>query len=310
MDFEVFEFEGIDGKKITGYKWELPEEPTPRGIVQISHGMAEHAARYDGFAQALNAAGYCVYANDHRGHGKTAGSVEELGFFAEKNGWELVRDDMFVLTGIIKNAHKGLPVFVLGHSMGSFLTRSYLLKYADEIDGAILSGTAGDPGILGDVGEIIAAVECRLKGPRAKSPLMDKLSFGTFNAPYKPNRTAFDWLCTVDAEVDKYIADPFCGAVHTTSFFVQLLGAVKTVNDFDEITTMPKDIPIYIFSGALCLVGKETKGVVNIFQKYIKAGIKDVSLKFYGQARHECLNEANKEEVYHDVIVWLDNRCR
>jgi len=305
-----FEFEGCDKKKITGYKWTLPKNKKPKAVLQIAHGMAEHAGRYDAFAQALNKAGFVVYANDHRGHGKTAGSIEECGFFAEKNGWELVRDDMYELTKLIKKENKKVPIFLLGHSMGSFFTRSYLLKYADELKGAILSGTAGDPGLLGAIGKIIASIEKKIKGPKAKSHLMDKLSFGAFNNSFKPNRTEFDWLSTVDEEVDKYINDPYCGNIHTTSYFYQLLGALKELNNKKTIETMRKDLPIYIFSGAMCPVGTETRGVTEIFNKYVKAGIQDVSLKFYGQSRHETLNEWNKEEVYQDVINWLDSKYK
>jgi len=308
MKLENFEFDGCDGKKITGYLWKSAGKP--KAVLQISHGQAEHAERYDGFAQALNKAGYAVYANDHRGHGKTAGSVENCGFFAEENGWELVQDDMYELTKVIKKENKKLPVFLMGHSMGSFLTRTYLFKYSDEINGAILSGTAGDPGLLGAAGKLVATIEGKIKGPEKPSPLMDKLSFGAFNNAFKPNRTEFDWLSTVNEEVDKYIADPYCGNVHSNSYFKQMLQALKESNDDKNIEVIRKDLPIYLFSGAVDPVGMNTKGVTETFQKYIKAGIQDVSLKFYGQCRHETLNEFNKKEVYQDVINWLDSKYK
>jgi len=308
MKLKNFNFDGYDGKKITGFLWKSSGKP--KAILQIAHGQAEHAERYDEFAQALNKAGYTVYANDHRGHGKTAGSVENCGFFAEKKGWDLVQDDMYELTKVIKKENKNLPVFLLGHSMGSFLTRTYLFKYSNEIKGAILSGTAGDPGLLGAAGKLIASIEEKMKGPKKQSPLMDKLSFGAFNNAFKPNRTEFDWLSSVNEEVDKYIADPYCGNIHSNSYFKQLLQALKESNDEKNIAAIRKDLPIYLFSGALDPVGMNTKGVTEVFQKYIKAGIQDVSLKFYGQCRHETLNEFNKKEVYQDIINWLDSKYK
>lgn len=310
MNFKNFEFNGSDGNKVTGYKWETDKKVKVKAVLQISHGMAEHAARYDRFAEKLNEAGYIVYANDHKGHGKTAGTVEECGFFSEENGWEIVRDDMYELTKIIKKENENLPVFLLGHSMGSFLSRSYVLKYTDEIDGVIISGSAGDPGAVGSVGKLIAKLLMKIKGPKTPSPLLDKMSFGAFNDAFKPNRTDFDWLSTVDEEVDKYIADPFCGNIHSTSYFYQLMGALSQVNSLKNIETMRKDLAVYVFSGSLDPVSNKMDSLVPLFKKYVQAGIKDVSVKFYGQCRHETLNEFNREEVYQDVINWLDYRTK
>jgi alpha-beta hydrolase superfamily lysophospholipase len=206
----------------------MPDEALAiKGAVQIAHGMAEHAGRYERFADALTKAGYAVYANDHRGHGKTAGSQKEVGYFADENGWEKVVDDMHTLTGIIKKECPKKPFFLFGHSMGSFLSRHYSMLYAKELTGLVLSGTGGDPGALGKIGLFIATIEAKLKGKKAKSEMMNKLSFGAFNGAFKPNRTDYDWLSRDNAEVDKYISDPWCGAVFTAGFFCDLLGGIK-----------------------------------------------------------------------------------
>ncbi|PKN70891.1 MAG: alpha/beta hydrolase, partial [Deltaproteobacteria bacterium HGW-Deltaproteobacteria-10] len=194
MKSDTFTFKTSDGMQIFTYKWMPDEASFVKGAVQIAHGMAEHAARYERFAETLTKAGYAVYANDHRGHGKTAGSQEEIGYFADENGWEKVVEDMHTLTGIIKNDCPKKSFFLFGHSMGSFLSRHYSMLYANELSGLVLSGTGGDPGIIGKIGLFIAKMDARIHGKKAKSEIMNKLSFGAFNGAFKPNRTDYDWL--------------------------------------------------------------------------------------------------------------------
>ncbi len=203
MKKDTFSFKAADGLQIFTYRWKPDNTADIKGAIQIAHGMAEHAARYERFADALTKAGYVVYANDHRGHGKTAGSVEKLGYFADEMGWEKVVVDMHTLTGIIKKENPKKPVFLFAHSMGSFLSRYYSMHYGSELSGFVISGTAGDPGALGKVGMLVALIEAKIRGKKAQSKLLDKLSFGAFNNAFKPNRTAFDWLSRDNAEVDK-----------------------------------------------------------------------------------------------------------
>ncbi len=305
MNFENFVFNSQDGTKITGYKW-IPKDVKIKGVVQISHGMAEHAARYDEFAVTLGKAGYAVYANDHRGHGKTAGSLENAGYFADENGWKLVIDDLYAVTKIAKSEYPNIPLFLFAHSMGSLLARNYISIYYKDIKGVILSGTGGDPGLLGIIGMFIAKREAKKKGKKFPSLFLNKLSFGTFNKAFMPTRTDFDWLSRDEKEVDKYIADPYCGFVCTAGHFVDLLGGIKLINSAENINKIPKDLPIYLFSGEMDPVGANTKGVTQVYNSFKKAGIKDLEIKFYKNARHETLNEINKKEVYADVISWLD----
>jgi len=306
MKKDSLTFKAVDGTDVFTYKW-LPDDVSAvKGAVQIAHGMAEHAARYERFAEALTKAGYAVYANDHRGHGKTAGTQKNMGYFADENGWQKVVDDMHTLTGIIKKENPGKPFFLFGHSMGSFLSRHYAMLYGSELTGLILSGTGGDPGIIGKIGIFVARLDAKLHGKKAKSNIMNKLSFGAFNNAFKPNRTEYDWLSRDNAEVDKYIHDPWCGGVFTAGFFCDMLGGLGTINRKENISKIPKNLPVYLFSGSKDPVGANTKGVTQVYHTFKCAGIEDVTLKFYGDGRHEMLNEINREEVFQDTIGWLN----
>lgn len=305
MKSDSFTFKTSDGVQIFVYKWLPDDASTVKGAVQIAHGMGEHAARYERLAHALTNEGYAVYANDHRGHGKTAGSQENIGYFADENGWEKVVDDLYALTGLIKKEISDKPFFLFGHSMGSFLSRHYAMLYAHKLTGLVLSGTGGDPGIIGKIGLFIARVEARLRCKRARSEIMTQLSFGAFNKAFKPNRTQFDWLSRDNAEVDKYIRDPWCGGVFTAGFFCDMLSGLGFINRKENIMKIPKNLPIYLFSGAKDPVGENTKGVIQVYNTLRSTGINDVTLKFYADGRHEMLNEINREEVFSDVIAWL-----
>ncbi|MBI9086936.1 MAG: lysophospholipase [Desulfobacterales bacterium] len=308
MNTETFSFQSTDGVDIFAHTW-LPGKDAPlKAILQISHGMAEHSARYERFASALCQAGIGVYANDHRGHGQTAGDLDKIGFFADANGWDKVVEDMHRLTGIIAENHPVVPIFLFGHSMGSFLSRTYITRYGNEVTGAILSGTGGDPGLLGKVGLLVARTESWIRGNTARSPMLNNLSFGGFNKAFKPNRTDFDWLSRDEAEVDKYVADPYCGGVFTAGFFVDLIGGINFINTPEAIAMVPKSLPIFLFSGALDPVGDNTKGVQQVCDGYKAAGIEEVSVKFYDGGHHEMLNETNRDEVFGDVIRWVSDR--
>jgi len=306
MKSDTFSFKTADGIQVFVYRW-LPDDASiVKGAVQIAHGMAEHAARYERFAEALTKAGYAVYANDHRGHGKTAGKLENAGYFADENGWEKVVEDMHTLTGIVKKENPGKPFFLFGHSMGSFLSRHYSMLYANELSGLVLSGTGGDPGALGKIGLFVAKIDAKLHGRKAKSEIMNKLSFGAFNNAFKPNRTDYDWLSRDNAEVDKYINDPWCGAVFTAGFFCDMLGGLGYINKMENIARIPKALPVYLFSGSNDPVGANMKGVTQVYKTLKDAGLGDVTLKFYENGRHESLNEINRDEVFKDVIAWMD----
>lgn len=306
MEMNNFILKSKDGITVHCNKWILQKDIKPKAVVQIAHGMAEHIDRYNSFAKALTNEGYIVYGNDHRGHGKTAGSLENLGYFADDNGWNLVVEDMHELTTMIKNDHGDLPIFLFGHSMGSFLSRTYIQRYGNDINGVILCGTGGDTGVLGNIGILLARNEIKKMGKKYRSKKMDRLSFGNFNKAFKPNRTGFDWLSRDIKEVDKYIEDELCGEIFTAGFFYDMLTGLKDLNKKENIKKVPKELPIYFISGEKDPVGKNTKGVLQAINSYRKAGINDISYKFYKDGRHEILNELNREEVYKNIIEWLN----
>ncbi|NLM13885.1 MAG: alpha/beta hydrolase [Epulopiscium sp.] len=305
MDKTDFAYQSRDNIKIYGRRWMNYNVPI-KGVVQIAHGMGEHIGRYEEFAKYLGNHGYIVYANDHRGHGRTGELANQRGYFSDKHGWEKVVSDMAHLTNIIRKNHPRVPVFLFGHSMGSLLSRDYIIRYSDRIKGVILSGTSGSLGIRGILGQILVWLEMKIKGPKAPSPLMYKLSFEAFNDKFQPAKTHFDWLSRDEEEVDQYIKDPFCGGVFTTSFFNDLIRGTRTINIQENINKVSKELPIYIFSGEMDPVGNYSKGVQEVYNQFKKAGIKDVSIKIYANGRHEMLNEINKYEVYKDILNWIE----
>ena len=307
MALQAQTFKATDGKNIAFYHWQAAPSGTPKAVVQIAHGMAEHAARYDRFASFLVKNGIAVIANDHRGHGQTAGSPEQVGYFEEGNFWEKALGDMKSLFDIIKTElYPNKPVYLLGHSMGSFLVRHFISKYGQEVEGAILSGTAGDPGLLGKIGLTIAKTEALLKGRKNRSPLLNTLSFGKFNQPFRPSRTDFDWLSRDEKEVDKYVADPLCGAVFTTGFFIDLIRGINQINNAATFAATPRSLPILLAAGDKDPVGDMAKGVKEVYHHYQQAGLEKVTCQLYPGARHEILNEINREEVFNDFLRWME----
>lgn len=294
-----------DNHKIYAYNWR-PENEDIKGIVQIAHGMAETSYRYKGFAKELVAQGYIVYANDHRGHGNTAISIDELGYIGP-DGFNRMVEDMKEFTDFIRyKENKDLPLFLFGHSMGSFLSQRYISLYGNGIQGVILSGTSGDQGPILHVGIRIAKREVAKKGPKTRSLRLNNLSFGNYNKKFKPNRTDFDWLSRDEKEVDKYIEDPYCGEIFTTSFYYDFFRGLKEIFKKSNVEKIPKDLPIYIFTGDKDPVGSMGRGTLKLVKTYQNIGIKNLEYKLYKDGRHEMLNEKNKDEVMRDVINWLN----
>lgn len=301
---ESFEFKSGDGQDIFVYKWS-PKYIEVKGILQIAHGMAETAERYENFARLLTEEGYIVYANDHRGHGKTAGAVENLGYLGP-DGFNWLVEDMHQLTKIIKKENPSIPLFLLGHSMGSFAAQKYIMLYAYEIEGLILSGSNGRQGLALYIGALLAKIEMKIHGPKSQSKTLDKLLFGNFNKKFQPNRTKFDWLSRDEVQIDKYIKDPYCGTVFTTEFFYDFINGLKEIEKRENFQFIPKDLPIYIFSGDKDPVGGFGKGVKNLITRYEDHGVEDLEYKIYEDGRHEMLNEVNRDQVMKDIINWID----
>jgi alpha-beta hydrolase superfamily lysophospholipase len=302
-----FSFIASDGKAIYVRNW-LPSGD-PKAIVLVAHGMAEHGARYERFAEALTAKGFVVFAPDHRGHGKTAATEAELGYFGDKDGFARVVEDLHELALEAQKRFSGLSLFLFGHSMGSFLSQGYISLYGDGLSGCILSGTSGPmPGVMSAGGKLIAALGCAFKGPHAPAPLATKMSFGSYNDAFKPNRTEFDWLSSDNAEVDKYVADPLCGFVCSYEFYRDLLKGLGHFQSKEAMAKIPKKLPIYLVSGALDPVGGATGSVTALAQTYRGLGIADVEDKLYAGDHHEILNETNRDEVTADILAWIDKR--
>ena len=280
----------------------------PRAVVQIAHGIAEHIDRYRPFMEFLADNGFVAAGNDHLGHGKSIRVPEEQGFFAEKDGWWRVVDDMDKLHDIMSNEYPELPYVLFGHSMGSFLTRTYLIKHPDKYDGVILSGTGHQSPALVLGGNAAASVMAKLNGAMGDGTKLDSLAFGSYLSKIANPRTKFDWLSRDAEQVDKYIADPLCGFVGKIGLYRDMMQGIKFITDKKNIAQMNKEKPVYFMSGDGDPVGDYGKGVERAYKAFCDAGLHDVFMRLYPGGRHEMLNETNKEQVYQDILNWLNEK--
>jgi alpha-beta hydrolase superfamily lysophospholipase len=297
----TFTLDAPDGVSLFTYSW-LPDIP-PKAVVQIAHGLAEHAGRYARLAEALSDRGYAIYANDLRGHGRTAKSAADLGFFAEHDGWNKCIGDLWRLNRQIATRHPGLPIVLFGHSMGSFLAQQLISDHGEGFAGAVLSASNGKPPVLAMIARQFARLERLRVGPRGRSALMHALLFATFNRPFRPARTPFDWLSRDPAEVDKYVADPLCGFGSTAQLYIDLLVALGEIATPARQARIPKGLPIYIFNGSHDPVATN---IGQLLAAYQAAGLENVTHRVYREGRHESLNEINRDEITRDLITWLD----
>ena len=304
--FTVSRLARPDGTSVAVYKWPAPQKVPAKAVVQIVHGLAEHAARYDRLAQVLAQAGYAVYASDHRGHGQSVSGRHELGHFADRDGFERVVEDVYAVNRQIVSEQPGLAVVLLGHSFGSFVTQRYLALHGDSIQAAVLSGTTGGAAALLKVALGIAKMERLRLGGRSTSALLQKLSFGRYNNEFKPTKTEFDWLSRDADAVARYVADPLCGFAVTTQAWCDLLSGMIGNEDPALRARVPKHLPIYIMSGAVDPTGRSSVGPKALAAAYESAGLDQVTLRLYPEGRHELINETNREEVIRDLIAWLD----
>ena len=301
---EKYNFINEEGSKISYYKWGNLENP--KAIVQIVHGMSEWALRYDYFAKKLVEEGYLVYSHDHSGHGNSSKSIDELGYIGKKNRFYLMLDDIKEMNNIIRKENKDIPIILLGHSMGSFLSQRYLQEYGATINGLILSGSNGKPKYFTKLGLLVCKFEIMLKGIGNRSKLMDKLSFGGFNSSVKNPKTEFDWLCSDENEVKKYIEDNFCGFIYPTEFYFDLINGLWDIHKKENLIKVKQyNIPIYIFAGDKDPVGYMGKGIINLYNTYKNLEVKDLKYRLYKNGRHEMLNEGNKDEVISNIIYWI-----
>ena len=287
-------------------KW-LPEGEV-KAVVQICHGVAEYGFRYRRFAEFLCENGYAVIASDHLGHGKSQIEDSPSVYFGEKDGWVHVVDDIAKIQKKEREEFKGKPYFIFGHSMGSFILRSYLIRYPGKLSGAVICGTGFQSPVKIEGGKLVADICIKLKGKKAYSDIADKLAFGGYNKPFEPKRTEFDWLSQNEENVDAYIADPLCGGRTTLGLFRDLLDGLDLVCHKDKISLMDKKQPILFVSGEDDPVGDMGKGVKKVYKLFKDAGVRDVSLKLYPKLRHEILNEREYPEVQRDILEFLEEK--
>ncbi len=298
----TFHFDSDDGTRIHVYEWLPDGEAT--ATVQIAHGLAEHAARYTALAQALTAAGWAVYAQDHRGHGRSVPPGEEPGDFGE-DGFARAVGDVQQLGAVVAKRHPDVPHVFFGHSGGSFMLQRILWQAPDVVDAAIMSGSNGEPPPIATLGRGIARLEQKRLGPKGRSKLLNTMSFDDFNKKFKPNRTDFDWLSRDPASVDAYVDDPLCGFMVTTRTWVVLLDALGDLLAADNLARVRPHLPVFILSGTDDAVGDMGRGPLRLADSYRAAGLDDVELKLYVGGRHEMLHETNREEVVADVVSWI-----
>ena len=284
MPSSTFSYPSSDGTQITAYRWD--PAGAPRAVVQLTHGMGEHAQRYEYMARALNDAGFAVYAQDHRGHGASS-DPEALGDMGP-GSWPALVEDIGLLSARIRAEHPGLPLILLGHSMGSFAVQQYLLDHSADVDGVALTGTAA-----------IDVLESALD-------LDQPLDLAMFNAAFQPARTAFDWLSRDETIVDAYVADPYCGfGIDPGSAKLMFLGA-RRVADPAQVAAMRPGLPLYVAVGEADPVNGGLALLTPLTDRYAAAGLTDVTVRTYPGARHEVLNETNRDEIIGELISWID----
>lgn len=284
----------------------IDDSVKPKGVVQIVHGMCEHMQRYEEFAKFLTKNGYIVCGNDHLGHGNSISNKSDLGYFGANSINNLV-EDVHTLTNTIKE-YRDLPIILMGHSMGSFITRCYLEKYSNEIDGCILSGTSGGYKSL-QLGIKTIKFLINTKGEKYRSKMIKKLADSKTAAKFTPSfNREFDWLTRDKDVIERYVKDSKCNFTFTLNGYYTLFSLIDKITRDDYGKNINRNLPILIFSGDKDPVGDFSKGVIKAYNKYKDLQMKDVSLKLYKDGRHEMLNELNKLEVYDDILNWMNIR--
>lgn len=289
-----------DGDAIRVLSWRPEADAKERAVIQLLHGLGEHASRYERFAKACNARGLVVVAHNHRGHGDRSGMA---GHYADRDGWDKLISDALLVRRHIRDSFPNLPIVLFGHSMGSYIAQSFVMRHAEDVALLILSGSTYAPRSQLQLFRAIAAI-LGIFGRRRKSGLLDKMGFGAFNKPFLPARTDFDWLSRDESEVDEYVEDPLCGGLFTNQLWLDLMGGLLEITSTKAIRSVPADLPILILGGERDPVGGE-RGLSRLADVYRQAGHENLTLKIYQDGRHEMLNEINRDEVTRDIIDWI-----
>jgi alpha-beta hydrolase superfamily lysophospholipase len=303
--FQRSSWRAADGFDLATYRWE--PEGEPRALLQIVHGMAEHAARYEHVARAFTAAGFLVHAHDHRGHGGSIPEGDAPGHLGDEGGWGKLIGDAHARADALHAEHPTLPRAILAHSMGGYVAQGLLSEHPDDADAWALSGSGGKPPAIAGAGRLLARAERLRLGKRGVSALVRKLTFEDFNASFE-GRTDFDWLSRDATEVDRYVADPLCGFDVTIETWVQLLDAMAGLTRSDRLARIPREKPIYVFGGGSDTSVQRGAGLRRLAEAYRRAGSRDVTLQIWPDARHEVLNETHRAEVIAHLLAWVRSK--
>ena len=307
MKKEDIYFESRDGvSKLHAIVWS-DETKNPIGILQIIHGMAEYIDRYDDFARFMVGKGFVVVGDDHLGHGDSVGENGTYGYFCKKDPATVLVRDEHRLKKLMEAKYPGVPYYILGHSMGSFIARNYLNRYGSGIQGMIVMGTGNQSKALLGASKVLVGLTGFFCGEKHVAKFINKLAFGTFNRAIEDVKTNVDWLTKDEAIVDKYIADERCGFAFTVNGFRGLFELIYRLQKPKNLVTIPKKIPVFFVSGEEDPVGDYGEGVIGAKNDLVRAGLENVSMKLYPGDRHEILNETDKDIVYQDIYEWLES---
>lgn len=304
---EEFYYDSRDGKsRLHAVRYTPDAGEEIRCVVQIVHGMAEYIERYEEFAEFLTARGCVVTGEDHMGHGKSVDKTGKYGYFCEQDPATVLVRDVHRLKKTTQALYPGVPYIIMGHSMGSFITRNYMFRYGTGISAAVIMGTGMQPPALLKASKAVAYIEKFFCGPRHVSGLIDKLAFGGYNKRIENPASPFDWLSRDAERVRKYIADPLCGFVFTVNGFLTLFELISRLNLRENLERVPGTLPVYMVSGDADPVGDYGRGVEKAYESLRSAGVENISLKMYPGGRHELLNETNRDEVMQDIYRWIE----
>lgn len=297
-----FYYPSRDGvTKIHAIEW-IPEGEVT-AVLQMCHGMVEYIDRYHEFADFLTKHGVYVVGHDHLGHGKSVVSQEKLGFFHETDGNAYVIADIQQLRMQTAKKYPGVPYFIMGHSMGSFLVRQYLGLYSGGLSGAIIMGTGEQPSLVVNAGKLVCKIIAAIKGWDYRSKFVNNLAVGAYE-----KKLGAAWLSKNPENVKKYHEDPLCGFVFTVNAYYHMFSGIAKMNQQEKEGKVAKSLPLLFVAGKDDPVGNYGKGVENVYNKYKKCGYQDVQLKLYEEDRHEILNEEDKDVVFQDILAWLEIR--
>lgn len=304
---EEFYFDSKDGKhNLHGVRYTPEEGQKVRCVLQIVHGMAEYVERYEEFAAFLTEKGFVVTGEDHLGHGKSVGKKGKQGYFCEQDPATALVENVHQLRELTQKLYKGVPYVLMGHSMGSFITRNYMFRHGKGLAGVVIMGTGMEPLMTVKAAQAVTAVQKLFCGDRHISRLVDRLAFGAYNKKIEHPRTDFDWLSRDGSRVDQYIEDPQCGFVFTVNGFGALFELISRLYRRENLARIPKELPVYMVSGTADPVGGYGTGVVKAYRSLKGAGLESVELKLYRGGRHELLNETNRDEVMRGICKWIE----